>query len=114
MSECVFCDKVKNEEFSKNGMSFSGCVAFEPLNPVTPGHLLVIPREHFANINEVHGKAIEDIGYALRYFTNDLESYNIITSKGGDATQSVFHLHWHIVPRKKDDGLALPWTGQLK
>ena len=34
---------------------------------------------------------------------------NLITSKGRPATQSVFHLHLHLVPRKVDDGLALPW-----
>ena len=34
---------------------------------------------------------------------------NLITSKGREATQSVFHMHLHLVPRAKDDGLALPW-----
>jgi histidine triad (HIT) family protein len=36
---------------------------------------------------------------------------NIITSAGSDATQTVFHLHLHVVPRRAGDGLALPWTG---
>lgn len=35
---------------------------------------------------------------------------NLITSAGAEATQSVFHLHVHIVPRGENDGLALPWT----
>lgn len=37
---------------------------------------------------------------------------NLITSKGADATQSVYHLHVHIAPRQADDGLHLPWTSQ--
>jgi histidine triad (HIT) family protein len=37
---------------------------------------------------------------------------NIITSVGAEATQTVFHLHLHVVPRRFGDGLALPWTGQ--
>jgi histidine triad (HIT) family protein len=111
MKNCVFCDKLRDETFDP-AYQFSNCVAFEPLNPVTPGHLLVVPRQHAANVNELSGQAIEDVGYALRYFTNDIESYNIITSKGPEATQTVFHLHWHIVPRSKNDGLKLPWTDQ--
>lgn len=41
------------------------------------------------------------------------ESYNLITSCGEAATQSVRHLHWHVVPRRIGDGLHLPWTGQV-
>lgn len=43
-----------------------------------------------------------------------LESANFITSAGPAATQSVFHLHVHLVPRFEDDGLILPWTGQRR
>jgi diadenosine tetraphosphate (Ap4A) HIT family hydrolase len=42
-----------------------------------------------------------------------LGAANFITSAGRDATQTVFHLHIHIVPRHAGDGLALPWTGQV-
>jgi histidine triad (HIT) family protein len=83
-------------------------VCFEPLNPVTPGHLLVVPVDHAANINEY--RDVEQTGWALRYFTNGLDEYNIITSKGSNATQTIQHLHFHIVPRRKGDGLSLPWA----
>jgi hypothetical protein len=39
---------------------------------------------------------------------------NLITSVGADATQSVRHLHIHVVPRREGDGLMLPWSGQLQ
>jgi len=42
----------------------------------------------------------------------ELPAANIITSKGREATQSVFHLHVHVVPRQADDDLPLPWTPQ--
>jgi diadenosine tetraphosphate (Ap4A) HIT family hydrolase len=41
-----------------------------------------------------------------------LEACNFITSAGAAATQSVPHLHVHVIPRRDGDGLALPWTGQ--
>lgn len=84
---------------------------FEPLNPVVPGHLLVVPDTHVE-----HAKADPNIAagamdiaalVAARY-----RSSNIITSIGPEATQTVKHLHLHVVPRHKDDGLTLPWTGQ--
>lgn len=110
-NRCVFCERIANGEYDAE---FADYVTFEPLNPVTPGHMLVVPKVHTANLNSSELEA-DQVGWALRGFTNDLEpdvSYNIITSKGEAATQTIQHLHFHIVPRRKDDGLALPWTGQ--
>lgn len=105
---CVFCQRIANDEYDDR---FANHVIFEPLNPVTPGHMLVVPIPHTPNLND--GRLEPDqTGWALRYFTNDLDEYNIITSKGDAATQTIQHLHFHIVPRVKDDGLKLPWTDQ--
>jgi histidine triad (HIT) family protein len=84
---------------------------FTPLNPVVEGHRLIVPVVHTSNLNSPELEA-NQTGWALRYFTNDLEDYNLITSKGANATQTIQHLHFHIVPREKDDGLMLPWTNQ--
>jgi hypothetical protein len=43
-----------------------------------------------------------------------MESFNLITSVGAAATQTVRHLHIHLIPRREGDALALPWTGQQK
>ena len=108
MDDCVFCKRIKNEEYDDR---FANHVIFEPLNPVTDGHMLVVPIPHTPHLNT--GELEPDqTGWALRYFTNDLEQYNIITSKGSDATQTIQHLHFHIVPRTKVDGLQLPWSSQ--
>jgi len=85
-----------------------GAVAFEPLNPVTPGHMLVVPRVHvedFTEWPEMTGMVMQCAAEAAA----DMGPVNLITSKGREATQSVFHLHVHLIPRAKDDGLALPW-----
>jgi histidine triad (HIT) family protein len=109
MDKCVFCERIKNGKYKDR---FANHVWFEPLNPVTPGHMLVVPVVHTPNLNDLELEA-NQTGWALRYFTNDLEEdYNIITSKGANATQTIQHLHFHIVPRRPGDGLKLPWTGQ--
>lgn len=109
---CPFCGRIERGEFDYDD---SWSVAFQPLNPVTPGHFLVVPRKHVqhAIVSPFHaGKALDFA--ACLAADMGLIAANFITSAGGDATQTVFHLHVHIVPRRAGDGLALPWTGQRK
>lgn len=111
-TDCPFCQRIAKGEFDYDD---HWCVAFRPLNPVTPGHFLVVPRKHVAHALEspFHaGRALQFAGYLTREMS--LRSANFITSAGRDATQTVFHLHVHVVPRKPDDGLPLPWTGQQR
>lgn len=84
-------------------------VSFEPLHPVTPGHRLVVSKEHVRDASE-SPLITADVFRAAAHLAR--EPYNLITSAGTEATQTVFHLHVHIVPRHEDDGLKLPWTGQ--
>lgn len=110
--ECVFCDRIAKGEYDHDD---AYNVAFEPLSPVTPGHLLVVSREHTSSTLSSPVAA----GHAMRFagfLANRLAipSANFITSAGADATQTIFHLHVHIVPRTPHDGLALPWTGQFR
>lgn len=114
MTDCVFCPIPPNATIL---LERDGCVVFQPLNPVTPGHALVVPREHVADFMTDWEVAARVVGVAS-YFCQQMrvagviEDCNLITSSGEAATQTVFHLHMHIVPREPGDGLHLPWTGQ--
>lgn len=114
---CVFCEIVAGRAPAKHYGAWISSVVIEPLNPVTPGHLLVIPRRHVADAIEdpattsttMHDAAM--VVTAARFaHREEYESVNLITSVGEPATQSVFHLHVHIVPRRRGDGLMLPWS----
>jgi histidine triad (HIT) family protein len=114
--DCVFC--VMWAEPDKRPLSWwtypSGHVArLVPLNPVVPGHVLFIPLGHVADAGVLPDRTAGVMRAAASY-VQGLDAANIITSKGEAASQSVFHLHVHVVPRKDGDGLALPWTGQVK
>lgn len=112
--ECVFCKIVRGEASARIVEERIHTLIFHPLNPVVPGHLLVIPKRHVDNF------ATDPLisGYtavrASEYVKDTDGEYNLITSKGPNATQTVRHLHFHIVPRWPNDGLALPWSGQEK
>jgi histidine triad (HIT) family protein len=84
-----------------------------PLNPCVEGHVLVIPRLHVEDFTDNMVVAAVTMAAASRYARN-MGPCNLITSRGKEATQSVFHLHIHLVPRRENDGLHLPWTGQNK
>ena len=108
---CPFCAIVAHEAPARFHAEYPHSIVIEPLNPVTAGHLLVISREHVPNFAwnpDVTAKVMCDAAFYARLFCD----CNLITSRGLFATQTVFHLHVHLVPRWAGDGLALPWTDQ--
>jgi histidine triad (HIT) family protein len=107
---CVFCRIIAAGEYDDEA---GGVVSFEPLNPVSPGHRLIVPVVHVADALEDAGVTARVMEYAVHVANaRQLAPCNIMTSVGAAATQSVFHLHLHIVPRSAGDGLMLPWTEQ--
>lgn len=108
---CPFC----NPEMIKSTLfEFDDCFVFTPLNPVVEGHLLVTPKEHVADFTENPYITSRVMHVASIVASQKGGEYNLITSKGKSATQSVFHLHVHLVPRKPEDRLLLPWSNQKK
>lgn len=115
MSDCVFCDIVNGEAPATFIYRWPAAIAIVPLTPVTPGHLLVIPRAHVPDSSvdpTLTGSTASYASDLARMVTNDGD-YNLIVNCGETASQTVAHLHWHIVPRREGDGLHLPWAGQV-
>lgn len=111
--DCVFCSIVNGSEPAAMVAAWPDAVAFIPLDPVTPGHVLVVPTIHvpdFAADPAVTAATTTRAAELVR--TLPRNDWNLITSRGHHATQSISHLHLHLVPRRPGDGLALPWTGQ--
>lgn len=113
-AQCVFCNlsNVADVEWfaDTDGVSI---YRFPPLNPVTEGHMLFVADRHTrdaAHDPMLFGKVAEIAGWWVR---SQGIAANVITSVQSAATQTVFHLHVHVVPRREGDGLALPWTGQV-
>lgn len=115
-TDCPFCERIRKQEYDDYHYEF-GAVTFEPLNPVTEGHRLFVPTTHVVDAAEDPATTAATFRAAADYAQkklSKLQSFNLITSAGKYATQTVEHLHVHLVPRRKDDGLHLPWTGQKK
>lgn len=105
---CPFCARIDAGDYA---VRWGTTVAFPPRNPVTPGHTLVLPVRHVADAAHDPDITAETMRHAA-YLAAGAAPCNLITSIGAAATQTVGHLHIHVVPRRPGDGLALPWTGQ--
>lgn len=113
--DCVFCDIVAGVAPADMVRELPDAVAIRPHHPVTPGHILVLPRVHVRDASESTEVTSMTFGAAaLTAVALGIPHYNLITSVGAPATQTVLHLHVHVVPRLEGDGLKLPWTGQKK
>lgn len=118
---CEFCAIAQGEDHSVEVVcEEKNWIAFFPLNPATPGHTLVIPRVHVVDLWEVESPldadlmaAVIRVGHAIDTAISP-EGMNLITSAGKTAEQTVFHLHFHIVPRWHRDGFGRIWPVDRK
>lgn len=113
-AKCVFCQLIRDGRYDQKLSSPDSVIVFEPLDPVVPGHLLAVPVWHVRDAAHDAGVAALTMRKASVVVKMLGISANIITSIGAAATQSIYHLHLHIVPRVEGDGITLPWTGQVK
>lgn len=108
---CVFCKIIKGElpcfKIAENDYA----LAFLDISGDCYGHTLVIPKEHFTNVVDCEKKYLSEVmGLAqsvAKHYVEDcgFDGVNILNASGKEAGQTVFHLHFHIIPRKNEDGL---------
>lgn len=109
---CPFCDIARGRGPATIVYEWPDAIAFVPLNPVTPGHVLVVPRTHVMEFTQEPWVSAMTMRRAaeLAVTLDPIAEYNVITSAGPHATQTIDHLHLHLVPRREGDDLALPWS----
>lgn len=115
---CPFCEIIADRAPARwvvERDTWPDAIAIVPLNPVVTGHTLIIPKRHvadFATDPDVSAATMRRAAQLMQWTDCPM---NVITSRGREATQSVWHLHLHLVPRAENDGLALPWySGRSK
>jgi histidine triad (HIT) family protein len=113
MSGCIFCKLATNEISSAKVYEDDEFIAFLDIKPISLGHTLVIPKQHYENLEsvpfEVAGKffqIVQKVAKAVARATG-VEGFNLGINNGKVAGQVIFHVHMHIMPRRADDGLKL-------
>lgn len=110
-SGCLFCRIVRGELAAKVLDQDDRLLAFEDVRPQAPVHFLVIPKEHFASLDDVPGDCEALLGAILlraREIAHKKglarSGYRIVANTGPEAGQSVFHIHFHVL-----GGRGLGW-----
>ena len=113
--DCIFCKIIQGEIPSFTVFEDDRVFAFMDINPVNPGHALVIPKHHSADIHGTPDDWVAATMIGVRRLAGAVErtvrphGLNILQANGPGAAQSVFHFHMHVIPRLEDDGLAMNW-----
>lgn len=107
--DCLFCRIVRKEIPAKLVLENEHCVAFRDINPQAPTHVLVIPREHVASLNEATDAALVGrlslAAAEIAKADGIAESgYRTVINTNRDAGQTVFHVHLHLL-----GGRSLGW-----
>ncbi len=90
-------------------------LAFLDINPLSPGHTLVIPKEAKVHLHELSDEAGAAIGRVLPRLARAIvqatgaTAYNILQNNGAEAHQEVMHVHFHIIPKVGESGLGVGW-----
>jgi histidine triad (HIT) family protein len=112
--DCIFCKVLAGEIPSERIYEDEHTVAVMDINPWTRGHAVVIPRKHAANLFEIEDEELEHVAVAAKRVATamrdrlDCDGLNLLQSNGAAAWQTIFHLHFHVIPRYEGDPLELP------
>lgn len=106
---CVFCRIVDRAEPAGEVLRTSDTVAFLDTRPVFKGHTLVVPRRHVATLQDLPGELLTpfftDVQRVSAVLPGALAAQGTFVALNNVVSQSVAHLHVHVVPRTKGDGL---------
>ena len=101
--DCIFCKIIAGDIPSSKVYEDEYCYAFRDINPQTPVHVLVVPKEHIASadaVNAENSRCVAAIFEAIPKIAASeglVNGYRVITNCGDDACQTVKHLHFHIM-----------------
>ena len=113
--DCVFCKIIRGEIPSFKVFEDDRTLAFMDINPVAEGHALIVPKYHTPNIYEAPeewlGPTLASVGRVARAVRDEVapDGINVLQANGPGAAQSVFHIHFHVIPRTLEDGLTMNW-----
>ena len=106
---CVFCDIVEKKIGAHWVLENEAVAAFLDRSPLFPGHTLVIPRRHIVTLDELDAPLLAalmgDVQRIMRAVVAATGAQGTFVANNNVVSQSVMHVHVHVVPRKKGDGL---------
>jgi len=112
MTDCIFCKIIKREIPANIVYEDDSMIAFLDVNPSNKGHTLVMPKNHSKSLLEDTEEDLKKLSIAIKKIGNviikitNADGMNIISNINQVGGQVVFHTHFHIIPRFKNDGIS--------
>ncbi|KAG5483697.1 hypothetical protein LSCM4_04848 [Leishmania orientalis] len=114
---CIFCKIVQGDIPCAKVAETSKAFAFMDINPLSRGHLLVIPKQHATCLHELDVESASDVGALLAKTCRAVAGrdgatqYNVLQNNGPLAHQEVPHVHFHVIPKTDTEtGLRMGWN----
>lgn len=108
MEDCIFCKIIKGEIPCKKVYEDDMVLGFEDINPTAPIHVLLIPKKHIQDINEIADDDLDLMAHSLGVIKDIAKQmnikengYRVVINCGKDGGQEVPHLHFHIIGGRK-------------
>jgi len=117
MQNCIFCHIISGKVASKKVYEDDKCMALLDINPANPGHILLLPKEHYAIMPLIPDDTIQHLFMISKQLSaallRALQSHgtNIFVANGAAAGQKAQHFMLHIIPRMENDGLNFDIKG---
>ncbi len=107
---CIFCQIVKHEIPCHQVYEDDKVLTFLDIKPVNPGHILVLPKKHYQNIDDITEEdfiavmlVVKKMGKLLKEKLG-VAGYNVVENNDPVSGQNIPHLHFHVIPRHVGDG----------
>jgi len=118
MAECIFCKIVRGEIPCTKVYEDDLVLSFLDINPINPGHTLVLPKKHYATLFEVDPETLTACMLASRKISQAVykgvkaDGLNFLQNNFKAAGQLIDHVHFHLIPRFANDGFMTSWPGK--
>ena len=106
MTDCIFCKIIAGDIPSNRVYEDELVYAFRDINPQAPTHILVVPKQHIADMNGICGQNSAVVAHIFAVIPQIAQAeglvngYRVVSNCGSDAGQTVQHLHFHILGGK--------------
>ena len=116
MDPCIFCKIVAKEIPSSPVAEDEKTIAFMDVMPARKGHVLVVPKRHSETMIDIPlddltamTKLVQRVSVAMKKAVNP-PGFSVVQLNGAASGQTIFHIHFHVIPRQVGDGLAMKWS----
>ncbi len=115
VQDCIFCKIIAGQISCTKIYENEYVLAFLDVGPVSEGHVLVILKQHTARMDLTDSLVMAELAKVLPKLAGSVkdamaaDGYNVLCNNGASAGQVVEHMHFHIIPRKENDGVFNQW-----